>query len=103
MTMSERMRMIQGPAATLRKTFFLPANQPLNRTLRFANWRVLRIWQHELTVKNESRLLRRIRRVLSPESLAPSAHLNWRQFVSVVLRSAGLFFSVPRGILRQGV
>jgi len=36
----------------------------VNRTLRSANWRVLRIWQHELTRKNETRLLRRIQRVL---------------------------------------
>jgi len=37
----------------------------VNRTLRLANWRVLRIWQHELTVKNESRLLRRIETALT--------------------------------------
>jgi DNA mismatch endonuclease (patch repair protein) len=37
----------------------------VNRTLRSANWRVLRIWQHELTVKNESRLLRRIETALT--------------------------------------
>jgi DNA mismatch endonuclease (patch repair protein) len=37
----------------------------VNRTLRSASWRVLRIWQHELTVKNESRLLRRIETALT--------------------------------------
>ena len=37
----------------------------VNHTLRRANWRVLRIWQHELTVKNESRLLRRIETALT--------------------------------------
>ena len=32
----------------------------VNRTLRIAGWRVLRIWEHELARKNEVRLLRRI-------------------------------------------
>ncbi len=36
----------------------------VNRTLRSANWRVLRIWQHELSRRNESRLLRRLLRAL---------------------------------------
>lgn len=36
----------------------------VNRTLRQRGWAVLRIWQHELTRKNESRLLRRIQLVL---------------------------------------
>jgi DNA mismatch endonuclease (patch repair protein) len=36
----------------------------VNRTLRQLGWTVLRIWQHELTRKNETRLLRRIQRVL---------------------------------------
>jgi DNA mismatch endonuclease (patch repair protein) len=36
----------------------------VNRTLRSANWRVLRIWQHELSRRNESRLLRRLHRAL---------------------------------------
>jgi DNA mismatch endonuclease (patch repair protein) len=35
----------------------------VTRTLRSANWRVLRIWEHELARKNEPRLLRRILRV----------------------------------------
>ena len=35
------------------------------RTLRRRGWRVLRIWEHELTRKNQARLLRRIRRALS--------------------------------------
>jgi DNA mismatch endonuclease, patch repair protein len=34
----------------------------VNRTLRRAGWRVLRIWGHELTRKNEPRLLARLRR-----------------------------------------
>jgi DNA mismatch endonuclease (patch repair protein) len=37
----------------------------VNRTLRRLGWTVLRIWQHELSRKNESRLLRRIQRALS--------------------------------------
>jgi DNA mismatch endonuclease, patch repair protein len=36
----------------------------VNRTLRRAGWRVLRIWEHELAHKNEARLLRRIQRTL---------------------------------------
>lgn len=43
----------------------LARDRLVNRTLRSAHWRVLRIWQHELTVKNESRLLRRIRKALT--------------------------------------
>jgi DNA mismatch endonuclease (patch repair protein) len=36
----------------------------VNRRLRQADWRVLRIWEHELTRKNEARLLRRIHKAL---------------------------------------
>jgi len=36
----------------------------VKRTLRARGWRILRIWQHELTRKNESRLLRKIHRAL---------------------------------------
>jgi DNA mismatch endonuclease (patch repair protein) len=34
----------------------------VNRILRSAKWRVLRIWQHELTRKNETCLLQRLNR-----------------------------------------
>jgi len=37
----------------------------VTRTLRTRGWRVLRIWQHELTRKNEPRLLARLCRVIS--------------------------------------
>ena len=37
----------------------------VNRTLRKAGWRVLRIWQHELKRDNESRCVPRIRRALA--------------------------------------
>ncbi|MDD5140478.1 MAG: very short patch repair endonuclease [Verrucomicrobiales bacterium] len=37
----------------------------VNRALRSANWRVLRIWEHELTRKNEIHLLKRIQRVMN--------------------------------------
>jgi hypothetical protein len=40
-----------------------------NRTLRAAGWRVLRIWEHELTKGQEKKLLNRIRRFL-PENLS---------------------------------
>ncbi len=36
----------------------------VTRTLRSAKWRVLRIWEHELARRNETRLLKRIQRVL---------------------------------------
>jgi len=32
----------------------------VTRTLRSQGWRVLRIWEHELAKKNETRLLRRL-------------------------------------------
>lgn len=35
----------------------------VNRSLKNQGWRVLRIWQHELVKKNESRLLVRMRNV----------------------------------------
>ena len=37
----------------------------VNRALRRAGWRVLRIWEHELVRKNQPRLARRIQRVLA--------------------------------------
>ena len=37
----------------------------VTRTLRKIGWRVLRIWEHELARKNETRLVARLRRVLS--------------------------------------
>jgi DNA mismatch endonuclease (patch repair protein) len=36
----------------------------VTRTLRRAGWRVLRIWEHELAKKNETRLLRHLQRIL---------------------------------------
>ena len=36
----------------------------VTRTLRTLGWRVLRIWEHELVLKSESRLLARLRRAL---------------------------------------
>lgn len=34
----------------------------VTRTLRQNNWRVLRIWEHELTPKNRKRLISRLRK-----------------------------------------
>jgi DNA mismatch endonuclease, patch repair protein len=39
----------------------------VTRALRAQGWRVLRIWEHELTRKNEVRLLRRIQRMLAQQ------------------------------------
>jgi DNA mismatch endonuclease (patch repair protein) len=36
----------------------------VTRTLRRAGWRVLRVWEHELTRKRELRLLKRLQRAL---------------------------------------
>ena len=36
----------------------------VNRTLNQRGWRVIRVWQHELTRRNELRLVRRILRAL---------------------------------------
>ena len=57
----------KGNAAFWRKKISgnIARDRLVNRTLRSANWRVLRIWQHELTVKNESRLFRRIETALT--------------------------------------
>jgi len=41
-------------------------DQLVVRTLRRAGWRVLRVWEHELTWKDQARLLRRIQKILSP-------------------------------------
>ncbi len=38
----------------------------VTRTLRQRGWRVLRIWEHELTRKNTARLVRRLARFLTP-------------------------------------
>jgi DNA mismatch endonuclease (patch repair protein) len=50
----------------------LSANKKRDRvvtqTLRKLGWQVLRIWEHELTRKNETRLLARIQRALIRES-----------------------------------
>jgi very-short-patch-repair endonuclease len=40
-------------------------------TLRKGGWRVLRIWQHELSPKNEQRLLRRFRGAISTRKPRP--------------------------------
>lgn len=36
----------------------------VTRTLKAKGWRVLRIWEHELTRKNETRCIRRLQRAL---------------------------------------
>ena len=38
----------------------------VTQTLKRRSWRVLRIWQHELSLKNEKQLLKRLRRAISP-------------------------------------
>jgi DNA mismatch endonuclease, patch repair protein len=57
----------KGNAAFWRKKF--AANKArdarVNRALRRAGWRVLRLWEHELARKNEARLMARLRRMLA--------------------------------------
>lgn len=43
----------------------------VSRTLRARGWTVVRIWEHELTKKNQPRLLRRLRRFV-PQADAPA-------------------------------
>lgn len=43
----------------------------VNKTLRAKGWRILRIWEHELSRKYEARLLRRIHGLLS-QTLRPN-------------------------------
>lgn len=43
----------------------------VNRALRAKGWTVIRVWEHELTRKNEPRLVNRLTRILSPGSRAP--------------------------------
>jgi DNA mismatch endonuclease (patch repair protein) len=47
-------------------------DQLVSRTLRSANWRVLRIWEHELTRKDEARLLQRLHREKVFTPISPS-------------------------------
>jgi DNA mismatch endonuclease (patch repair protein) len=53
---------LRAPAG--RKQPQLSANRTrdrlITRTLRTLGWRVLRLWEHELTRKNEPRLVRRL-------------------------------------------
>lgn len=41
-------------------------DRKVNRRLRAAGWRVLRIWEHELAKRNETRLVVRLRRIIAP-------------------------------------
>jgi len=54
----------KGNAAYWRKKFAANKERDrfVTRALHRAGWRVLRIWEHELTRKNEARLVRRLRR-----------------------------------------
>ncbi len=45
----------------------------VGRTLKEHGWRVLRIWQHELSRKNEGRLLRRVREAVSTSKRSGAA------------------------------
>lgn len=40
----------------------------VNRLLRAKGWKVIRIWEHELKRKNESRMLRRLLKILGPNA-----------------------------------
>jgi G:T-mismatch repair DNA endonuclease (very short patch repair protein) len=46
-------------------------DREVNRMLKKAGWRVLRIWEHELTKKNEANTVRRIRRALATTERIP--------------------------------
>jgi len=59
----------RGNAAFWKKKFAanIARDRLVNRTLRSAHWRVLRIWEHDLTRKHQARLLRVIRTKLGIE------------------------------------
>ena len=46
-------------------------DRKVNRVLRAAGWRVLRIWEHDLTPKREARLVGRLRRAAGFGSRSP--------------------------------
>ena len=56
----------------------LEANQQrdrlVGRTLRARGWHVLRVWQHELALRNEKRLLQRIQRALTTATARTGDH-----------------------------
>jgi len=54
----------KGNAAFWRRKFSrnIARDKLVTRALRRANWRVLRVWEHELAKKNHARLLQRIRK-----------------------------------------
>ncbi|MEJ0091108.1 MAG: very short patch repair endonuclease [Limisphaerales bacterium] len=54
----------KGNAAFWRRKFSrnIARDRLVTRTLRRANWQVLRIWEHDLARKHEAHLLRRIQR-----------------------------------------
>jgi DNA mismatch endonuclease (patch repair protein) len=43
-------------------------DRAVNRVLRAQGWRVVRLWQHDLTAKHQSLLLRKLQRVLREPS-----------------------------------
>lgn len=47
----------------------------VTRTLRSQGWRVLRIWEHDLSRKNQPRLVRRIKKHLGKQYSRKRAHL----------------------------
>ena len=53
------------PLAFTEKGAVMASDRLVTRTLRSANWRVLRLWEHKLARKREARRLRRIRRALA--------------------------------------
>lgn len=44
------------------------------RKLRRAGWRVLRVWEHELTKKNQARLVRRLSALIGGKKLFSVEH-----------------------------
>ena len=44
-------------------------DRQVTRTLKKEGWKVLRIWEHELSAKNEKRLVVRLKRYFDIESI----------------------------------
>ena len=49
----------------------LARDRLVNASLRRTGWRILRIWEHELSMKNEARLLRRLKQALRQRQTCP--------------------------------
>jgi len=75
----------------------------VGRTLRARGWHVLRVWQHELSPRNEKRLLRRIQRVGCPcNDPECGLHSRWPPPKAVTSDEQTKTRSQESGVTRKG-